>query len=825
MHVDHTETTPLRARLQSTTELPVDESVQAFLDKLANRIYSLESEVGRLQANEVILLQELRSVKAKLEELEADKARRLQAVNLEGVSWLDYGQPGTEVGQLDVWDGKGDEEGASDTQHVFKEATELAEEVAAGVAQLRAEEDEWAHMHACRLALQGLVFYALWTASGTTTDALTKANLRTMNSHWWLVECIYGWEDLSKALPPTHAPGVPFYRFIGPTLTAKIHRALDIIAHEQCDRAVAAYRAAEQVSKAGGAKIRRLAGNGIKVGLPRKDSVRTALKRFADEQDVEAVLALLPKSYFFGEYMTDEEMMVELRESLEGPETELGEVEVGNGEGGGDDATDLQENEEMIEAVTKLGAEVAAGTSQMREEQEEWEHLDACRLALQGLVFHAFWTALSTTADALTKADLRVLRLNWLDAESRLEDLSKALPPTDDPSVLFYHFIGPTLTAKIHRALNIIVDKQCARAVAAYRAAEQLSTAAGAKIQRLVFHGIEMGRPLKKSVQTVLKEFADEQDVEAVLELLPKSYFSGEYMTEEEMMAELRESLEDSALPVTDQQLDYACSQEWTEGDDTKVLSGHGALRETEQASVVCCPDNSPPPPSEPANTTGDASQKREISASDVDDAIEAVARLRAEIAGEVARMQAEGLEMERLDACRVGLQGLVLYALQTASSTAGNALSRPDLRALISNWWLVDGGYVWEDLDKALPLTTDDASVAFYRFIGPVLTKKVYDALAVIAHQQCGPAVAAFQAAKRLLSAEGPQVEPLVHNGVELCEPKRDSVRVVLKQFADEEDVEAVLELLPKSSFAGETYSMEETLAELRERLEASGN
>ncbi|PRQ73550.1 hypothetical protein AAT19DRAFT_15117 [Rhodotorula toruloides] len=437
---------------------------------------------------------------------------------------------------------------------------------------------------------------------------------------------------------------------------------------------------------------------------------------------------------------------------------------------------------------------------------------------------------------------------------SRLEDLSKALPPTDDPSVLFYHFIGPTLTAKIHRALNIIVDKQCARAVAAYRAAEQLSTAAGAKIQRLVFHGIEMGRPLKKSVQTVLKEFADEQDVEAVLELLPKSYFSGEYMTEEEMMAELRESLEDSALPVTDQQLDYACSQEWTEGDDTKVLSGHGALRETEQASVVrstiygwlhrslprsacttddvtplgcqvCCPDNSPPPPSEPANTTGDASQKREISASDVDDAIEAVARLRAEIAGEVARMQAEGLEMERLDACRVGLQGLVLYALQTASSTAGNALSRPDLRALISNWWLVDGGYVWEDLDKALPLTTDDASVAFYRFIGPVLTKKVYDALAVIAHQQCGPAVAAFQAAKRLLSAEGPQVEPLVHNGVELCEPKRDSVRVVLKQFADEEDVEAVLELLPKSSFAGETYSMEETLAELRERLEASGN
>lgn len=109
------------------------------------------------------------------------------------------------------------------------------------------------------------------------------------------VGAVYGWEDLSKALPPTHAPWVPFYRFIGPTLTAKIHCALDIIAHELCDRAVAAYHAAEQVSKAGGAKIRRLAYNGIKIGLPQKDSVRTVLKQFADEQDVEAVLELLPK--------------------------------------------------------------------------------------------------------------------------------------------------------------------------------------------------------------------------------------------------------------------------------------------------------------------------------------------------------------------------------------------------------------------------------------------------------------------------------------------------------------------------------------------------
>ncbi|BGP05794.1 hypothetical protein JCM10049v2_001607 [Rhodotorula toruloides] len=546
MHVDHTETTPLRARLQSTTDLPVEESVREPLDKLANRIYSLESEVGRLQANEAILLQELRNAQAGLEKLEADQARRLQADHLEGVSWLNYGQPGTELGQLDEWNGRGEEEGASKCQEALKEATELAEEIAAGVAEMRAAEDDWKHMDACRLALQGLVFYALWTASGTTTDTLTKANLRTMNSHWWFVECVYGWEDLSKALPPTHAPWVPFYRFIGPTLTAKIHCALDIIAHEQCDRAVAAYHAAEQVSKAGGAKIRRLAYNGIKVGLPQKDSVRTVLKQFADERDVEAVLELLPKSYFSGEYMTDEEMMAELRESLKGPEIGFGEVEVCNGEGGGDDATNLQENGELIEAVTKLSEEVAGQTAQVRAETEEWEDLDACRLALQALVFHALRTASSTTADALTKADLRVLRLNWLDVECNhgWKDLSKALPPTDDSWVPFYHMIGPTLTAKIHRALNIIADKQCARAVTAYRAAEQLSTAAGAKIQRLVFHGIEMGRPLKKSVRTVLKESADEQDVEAVLELLPKSYFSGEYMTDEEMMAELRDGLE-----------------------------------------------------------------------------------------------------------------------------------------------------------------------------------------------------------------------------------------------------------------------------------------
>ncbi|BGP05795.1 hypothetical protein JCM10049v2_001608 [Rhodotorula toruloides] len=215
--------------------------------------------------------------------------------------------------------------------------------------------------------------------------------------------------------------------------------------------------------------------------------------------------------------------------------------------------------------------------------------------------------------------------------------------------------------------------------------------------------------------------------------------------------------------------------------------------------------DEPPPPTSERIDTTDNVPQKREISLSDIDNMIEACGRLRAEIAGEVAQMEAEDLEMERLDACRVGLQGLVLYALQTASSLAGNARSRPELWALSSNWWLVEGGYGLEEFDKALPLTTDDASVAFYR--------------------SCGPAVAAFQAAKRLSMAEGPKVEYQVHSGVELGEPRRESVQEVLKQVADDDLIKAVLELLPKSSFCGEPMTSEEILAELRESLEATGD
>lgn len=176
MHVDHTETTPLRARLQSTTDLPVEESVREPLDKLANRIYSLESEVGRLQANEAILLQELRNAQAGLEKLEADQARRLQADHLEGVSWLNYGQPGTELGQLDEWNGRGEEEGASKCQEALKKATELAEEIAAGVAEMRAAEDDWKHMDACRLALQGAPEYP----AGATSLRSGSAALTTL---------------------------------------------------------------------------------------------------------------------------------------------------------------------------------------------------------------------------------------------------------------------------------------------------------------------------------------------------------------------------------------------------------------------------------------------------------------------------------------------------------------------------------------------------------------------------------------------------------------------------------------------------------------------
>ncbi|BGO89308.1 hypothetical protein NBRC10512_001715 [Rhodotorula toruloides] len=266
-------------------------------------------------------------------------------------------------------------------------------------------------------------------------------------------------------------------------------------------------------------------------------------------------------------------------------------------------------------------------------------------------------------------------------------------------------------------------------------------------------------------------------------------------------------------------------------GKDTiGIFNGAGVLRQAREgrreiAGAIRCSDEASPPTSERTDTTDNALQDREILLSDINNMIEACGRLTAEIAGEVARMQAEDLEMERLDACRVGLQGLVLYALQTASSMAGNALSRPDLRTLISNWWIVEIDYGWEDLSKALPLTTDDRSVAFYRLIGPALSKKVYDALVVIACQQCGPAVAAFQAAERLSSAEGPQVKSFVHNGVELCAPRRESVQAVLQQVADEDVVKAVLELLPKSSFCGESFTMEEAAAELRERLEASGN
>ncbi|GAA6033890.1 hypothetical protein NBRC10512_001760 [Rhodotorula toruloides] len=655
MHVDHTETTPLRARLQSTTDLPVEESVREPLDKLANRIYSLESEVGRLQANEAILLQELRNAQAGLEKLEADQARRLQADHLEGVSWLNYGQPGTELGQLDEWNGRGEEEGASKCQEALKKATELAEEIAAGVAEMRAAEDDWKHMDACRLALQGLVFYALWTASGTTTDTLTKANLRTMNSHWWFVECVYGWEDLSKALPPTHAPWVPFYRFIGPTLTAKIHCALDIIAHELCDRAVAAYHAAEQVSKAGGAKIRRLAYNGIKIGLPQKDSVRTVLKQFADEQDVEAVLELLPKSYFSGEYMTDEEMMAELRDGLHRPPT-------------GDDPS-------LLSSQPSSSATVIARAS-------------ACKIPETQTFAVAF------------------------EAERSL-----LLPP-----------------ARCRSAPAVLVHDQ----VDYLRVRGQL-----AKDRNDIFGGDSVLRQAKEGRREIASAVSS---------------------------------------TVVGRPLH---SQLWT-------------ARHANDVTLVGCQirrsDEPPPPTSERIDTTDNVPQKREISLSDIDNVIEACERL-------------------------------VLYALQTASRTAGNALSRPELWALSSNWWLVEGGYGWEDFDKALPLTTDDASVAFYRFIGPVLTKKVYDALVIIARQQCGPAVAAFQAAKRLSMAEGPKVEYQVHSGVELGEPRRESVQEVLKQVADDDLIKAVLELLPKSFFSGEPMTGEEILAELRESLEATGD
>ncbi|BGP29830.1 hypothetical protein JCM10296v2_001576 [Rhodotorula toruloides] len=261
------------------------------------------------------------------------------------------------------------------------------------------------------------------------------------------------------------------------------------------------------------------------------------------------------------------------------------------------------------------------------------------------------------------------------------------------------------------------------------------------------------------------------------------------------------------AAPVTDQQLDYVRAQGWTTKDDSYISGGDSAVRQAKEGVREI------------------ASAKRATSASDLADVIEACARLKTKLAEEVAEMEAEDLELERLDACRLGLQGLVLYALQTASRTAGNALSSPDLWALRSEWWLVDGGYGWEDLDKALPLTTDDASVAFYRFIGPALTKKVYDALVIIARQQCGPAVAAFQAAKRLSMAEGPKVEYQVHSGVELGEPRRESVQEVLKQVADDDIIKAVLELLPKSSFCGEPMTSEEILAELRESLEATGD
>ncbi|KAJ8295252.1 hypothetical protein OF846_001503 [Rhodotorula toruloides] len=226
------------------------------------------------------------------------------------------------------------------------------------------------------------------------------------------------------------------------------------------------------------------------------------------------------------------------------------------------------------------------------------------------------------------------------------------------------------------------------------------------------------------------------------------------------------------AVLVTDPHLDSMRVRGHLGKDTIGIFNGAGVLRQAREGRREI------------------AGADREILLSDINNMIEACGRLTAEIAGEVARMQAEDLEMERLDACRVGLQD-----------------------------------YGWENLSKALPLTTDDRSVAFYRLIGPVLTKKVYDALVVIARQQCGPAVASFHAAERLLSAEGPQVKSFVHNGVELCNPRRESVQAVLQQVADEDLIEAVLTLLPKSSFSGESFTMEEALAELRERLEASGN
>lgn len=72
----------------------------------------------------------------------------------------------------------------------------------------------------------------------------------------------------------------------------------------------------------------------------------------------------------------------------------------------------------------------------------------------------------------------------------------------------------------------------------------------------------------------------------------------------------------------------------------------------------IRCSDEASPPTSERTDTTDNALQDREILLSDINNMIEACGRLTAEIAGEVARMQAEDLEMERLDACRVGLQG-----------------------------------------------------------------------------------------------------------------------------------------------------------------------